>query len=141
MNKSVIIGLTLYAFTSSAHAQQLVHTPVNPAFGGSSFNYSYLQGTADAQNIFKRKQNTKTATSTTQQFVQMLQTRLYSALAQRVSDALLGENCTSSCSGEITLGDQTVSYSNDGSSITLQITNSAGQVTTITVPSLSASAD
>lgn len=45
----LIIGLF---FTGGCFAQQLVYTPKNPNFGGSSFNYSWLQASADAQNSF-----------------------------------------------------------------------------------------
>lgn len=124
---------------SQANAQQIIYTPVNPAFGGSSFNYSYLQGTADTQNQFRNKPKTSVQTDYTQQFIQMLETRLYSGLAQKVSDTLFGDNCKASCSGEIALGDQTVSYVNDGTKLSLQITDVAGKVTTITVPTFTSS--
>lgn len=115
-----------------ASAQQLIYTPVNPAFGGSSFNYNYLQGTADAQNEFKTKAQAASKVDYSKQFIQMLESRLYSAMAQKVSDTI--SNCTSSCSGEISIGDQKVAYSNDGTTITLTITDANGKVTTITVP-------
>jgi curli production assembly/transport component CsgF len=120
---------------SPASAQQVVYTPVNPAFGGSSFNYNYLQGTADAQNQFKNKPQATSKYDYNQQFIQQLQTMLYSSLAQKVSSTI--SNCTSTCAGSITLGDQKVTYSNDGTTITLMITDSTGKVTTISVPSFS----
>lgn len=137
MRKLGFLALIGCAIGVPAQAQQLTYTPVNPAFGGSSFNYSYLQGTADAQNEFKNKPKTAAATDYTKQFIQMLQTRLYSGLAQKVSDTLFGDNCASSCSGEIALGDQKVAYNNDGSQIVLNITDASGNVTTISVPTLS----
>ncbi len=38
------------------HAQQLVYKPLNPAFGGDTFNYPWLLSSANAQNQFKEKQ-------------------------------------------------------------------------------------
>lgn len=51
MKKLLIIMGVLFA--GNCFAQQLVYTPVNPNFGGSSFNYQWLQASADAQNSFK----------------------------------------------------------------------------------------
>jgi hypothetical protein len=70
----------------------------------------------------------------TQQFVQMLETRIYSGLADSVSNAIFGANCAVSCSGTVTLGTQSVAYNNDGKSITLQISDTMGKITTISVP-------
>lgn len=37
---------------SFLNAQQLVYKPVNPAFGGDTFNYQWLMSSASAQNQF-----------------------------------------------------------------------------------------
>jgi curli production assembly/transport component CsgF len=120
---------------SPVRAQQVVYTPVNPAFGGSSFNYNYLQGTADAQNQFKNRPQATTKYDYNQQFIQQLQTMLYSSLAQKVASTI--SNCTTTCGGTISLGDQKVVYSSDGKTITLTITDATGKVTTISVPAFS----
>ncbi|MEJ2119019.1 MAG: curli assembly protein CsgF, partial [Alphaproteobacteria bacterium] len=119
MKKHFLVAAVFFVFSSNADAQQLVYTPVTPAFGGSSFNYSYLQGTADAQNQFKGKKSGASKTSNTDRFIQMLQSRLYSGLAQKVSETLFGSDCEGSCSGEIILGDQTVSYDKTAEGTTL----------------------
>ena len=36
-------------------AQELVYEPVNPAFGGDTFNYQWLLSSANAQNQFEEK--------------------------------------------------------------------------------------
>lgn len=35
------------------YAQQLVYKPINPSFGGDTFNYQWLLSSADAQNPYK----------------------------------------------------------------------------------------
>jgi len=40
-----------------SQAQQLVYKPINPAFGGESFNYSWLMSSAAAQNQFDASKN------------------------------------------------------------------------------------
>lgn len=45
MISSVLVLLSMTAFS-----QQLVYKPVNPAFGGDTFNYQWLLSSAQAQN-------------------------------------------------------------------------------------------
>lgn len=48
----VLIGVSFYAT-----AQQLVYKPINPAFGGDSFNYQWLLSSASAQNQFDNEKD------------------------------------------------------------------------------------
>ncbi|MCK8046676.1 curli assembly protein CsgF [Shewanella sp. 1CM18E] len=52
MNKmtKMTSGLALLVFGTSVNATQLIYTPVNPNFGGSYLNGSYLLSNASAQN-------------------------------------------------------------------------------------------
>lgn len=50
MKKSIIVTLLLFCIGVSA--QQFVYKPVNPAFGGDTFNYQWLMSSASAQNQF-----------------------------------------------------------------------------------------
>ena len=43
--------MVFFAF-AGLQAQQLVYKPVNPAFGGDTFNYQWLMSSASAQNQF-----------------------------------------------------------------------------------------
>ena len=45
--------LLMFLFCCSAFSQQLVYTPVNPNFGGNTFNYQWLLSSANAQNSFE----------------------------------------------------------------------------------------
>lgn len=47
------IVLLFAVFQVSSLAQDFVYTPINPAFGGNPYNYSWLLGQAEAQNFFK----------------------------------------------------------------------------------------
>jgi curli production assembly/transport component CsgF len=134
--KRYIFALTAcFIVSSNASASQLVYTPVNPAFGGNPNNYAWLQTDADhLSSADSAMGDTSQSTDMTQQFVQMLETRIYSGLADSVATAIFGSNCAASCSGTVTLGNQSVAYSNDGKSITLQISDVTGKITTISVP-------
>ena len=49
--KNYVIILLFFA-VSGISAQQIVYKPINPAFGGDTFNYQWLLSSANAQNQF-----------------------------------------------------------------------------------------
>ena len=54
MKKLLISTLLILAFfQGAALAQDFVYQPINPAFGGNPYNYSWLLSSASAQNDFK----------------------------------------------------------------------------------------
>ena len=54
MNKTLITVLFLLAFFQIVtSAQDFVYQPVNPAFGGNPYNYSWLLSSAGAQNDYR----------------------------------------------------------------------------------------
>jgi curli production assembly/transport component CsgF len=130
----LFIFLAWHASAFDAKAGELIYTPVNPSFGGSPLNSSHLMGLANAQNQHKSKQDTP-GFGPSDAFVQMLQSRLYSSLADAVSNAIFGPNAQQS--GTVKFQDQQVAFINTGTEIKLTITNFlTGKVTEITVPTL-----
>lgn len=133
MQKHTLLAVAFAALVLPAHtafADELVYTPVNPSFGGNPFNSSHLLGVANAQNDYEAL---KTRESQADQFVRMLQSRLLSSLASRVSDAILGENAQPT--GEIVYGSQTVRWETLIDSIRLTIVDaSTGGQTEIVIP-------
>ena len=116
-----------------AQAQDLTYQPYSPTFGGNPFNSNHILGQAGAQND-------TTAPVTTQSqadlFSRQLQSRLLSALAAQVTDAIFGENPQES--GTITFGGQTISFVRTLESVRLTITdNTTGSVTEIEIPTFS----
>jgi len=55
--KKLLSALILFAAFSqvSILAQDFVYTPINPAFGGNPYNFSWLLGQAEAQNFFQEE--------------------------------------------------------------------------------------
>lgn len=51
MKKLITASIFLLGFLY-VNAQQLVYKPINPAFGGDTFNYQWLLSSAAAQNQF-----------------------------------------------------------------------------------------
>lgn len=118
-----------------AAGQELVYTPVNPSFGGDSFNSAHLLGIANAQNDYRDPDSTQTGNSQVDQFLRQLQSRLLSSLAAQVNDAIFGENPQES--GTITFGDQSITFVRLLDSVALTITDSTtGAVTEISIPLL-----
>ncbi len=129
-------ALAYAAVSGQAYGQDILFKPINPSFGGNSFNSSHLLATAEAQ---KKKEEKKATTRPTQsnsdRFIRLLESRLYSSLATAVSEAIFGD--AAKPNGTIKFDDQEVSFVNAGGQITLTITDfSTGQVTNITVPTL-----
>ncbi len=111
-----------------AKASEVVYTPINPTFGGNPLNASQLQFYATAQKPSPPAATTQsTQQSSTQQFLQMLQSQLYASLASSVSTAITGQS--SQASGTIRLNTMTISWytASDGKHITIT-DSSTGQV-------------
>lgn len=132
MTRSVAVAAVfLAAFNSMAQAD-FVYRPVNPTFGGSPLNSSHLQSLAAIQNLHEESTPERTSS---QQFLRMLEARLYSSLSTQVSEAIFGEDALPS--GTIAFSDQKVDFVNTGTEIQLTVTDLAnGQVTTIVIPTV-----
>jgi curli production assembly/transport component CsgF len=53
MKKPLVAMVLLTAiFQVSTLAQDFVYSPINPAFGGNPYNYTWLLGQAEAQNFY-----------------------------------------------------------------------------------------
>ena len=126
----------LSCFLAAPVNADMVYKPINPSFGGDPFNANFLQSMASSQNTHKPEPAAGAGQqSASERFVAMLESRLYSALASQVAEAIFGENAQPS--GQITFDDQQVSFVNTGTEIQITITDFlTGNVTNISVPTL-----
>lgn len=125
-------GLIYLALPAEASAQDLTYKPINPTFGGNSFNSNHLLGLANAQNDFRDKR-ASAGTSQADAFARQLQSRLLSAVSSQIVDAIFGDNPQER--GKISLGGQTIEFVRDLVNVTITITNDAtGEITTLVVP-------
>ncbi len=128
-----------------AQAGSLVYQPVNPSFGGSPLNGSWLQAEATAQNDASRRaqrlQQIQSAISSSstqspgQIFAQQLQSQIYSSLANQITQAIFGENAQQS--GSYSFGGSQVTFQRVGANIQLQIFDGQS-TTTVVVPATAA---
>jgi len=125
-------GAVFILSTVPLSAQDLVHEPISPTFGGNPFNSNHILGTANAQNKY-RDLNSSSSNSQADIFARQLQSRLLSALSSQVVDAIFGDNPQES--GTISFGGQTIEFFRSLDSVTLVITNDdTGEETRIVVP-------
>ena len=135
-----ILSAALLIAGPASTAQELVYEPVNPSFGGDSFNSSHLLAIANSQNDYRDPDQRSTTSSQADQFIRQLQSRLLSSLAGEVNDAIFGDNPQQA--GTITFGDQIIEFSRGLDSVHLTITDLAtGSVTEIEIPLLYAGGD
>lgn len=115
-----------------AGASELTYQPVNPNFGGNPFNYQPLLNSAIEQNHFQEP-TTATTRDPLADFERSLQSRLLSRLSSDIADAIFGEDAADQ--GSFTVGDTIIDFINDGSIVTVVLTDGAtGGSTTIQLP-------
>lgn len=125
---AALLGIIAWPLT----AQDLVHEPISPTFGGNPFNSNHILGTANAQNKTKDP-DARTSNSQADIFARQLQSRLLSALSSQIVDAIFGENPQES--GVISFGGQTITFFRSLDSVTLIIRNDdTGEETRIVIP-------
>ena len=142
----VFIGFVLFfgIIAINLKADTITHKFKNPSFSGINTSSHYL--TIENQE-FNRKEANKAElkaykeqlkrdaeNTTLARFIRNLESRIYAQLSRQLVDALFGEN--PSTSGILELMGNTIEYSvsEDGTMITLKITDAEGNVTEITVP-------
>lgn len=123
-------------------ADQIVHKFKSPSFNGAGISSHYL--TIENQQHTRRltiKEEIKALqdeidrdaqNTTLARFMRNLESRVYAELSRQLVNNLFGD--TAQTSGEIKLEGNLISYNSDGSSLTLNITESDGTLTEITIP-------
>lgn len=130
-SKIALLGCGLMVAAPVA-AQDLVHEPISPTFGGNPFNSQHVLGVANANNDFRDPRSTS-SNSQADIFARQLQSRLLSALSSQIVDAIFGDNPQES--GTISFGGQTIEFFRTLEEVTLIIKNDqTGEETRIVVP-------
>ena len=123
-------------------SDEMVHQFKNPSFSGIGTSAHYL--TIENQE-FSRKMSIKEElkalqdqierdkeNTTLARFIRNLESRIYAQLSRQLVENLFGE--TASTEGTLTLEGNTITYSVEDGIITLVITDSNGDTTTIQLP-------
>ena len=132
--KSLRPGWLLAALLISplvAHADEMRYHPINPSFGGSPFNGSYLLGSAQDQRGFEAPE--KERPTALQEFQDTISRSLMSQISRQISDQILGEDAKES--GTFSVGDTTVNFHRDGGQVIIDMMDAvSGGQTQITLP-------
>ena len=86
--------MTFIAGIFYGKSQQLVYKPVNPAFGGDTFNYQWLLSSANAQNQFDEKDDYKSLLdnlNSLDSFSQSLNRQILSELSRKLFEDQFGD--------------------------------------------------
>jgi curli production assembly/transport component CsgF len=92
--KTFIFIFTIIAGIFFGKSQQLVYKPVNPAFGGDTFNYQWLLSSANAQNQFDDKKDYNSLLdnlNSLDSFSQSLNRQVLSELSRKLFEDQFGE--------------------------------------------------
>jgi curli production assembly/transport component CsgF len=134
MNSRVCaITVVFTFFFLSGFSQQLVYKPINPAFGGDTFNYQWLMSSAQAQNTYEESARTGLATNPLNDFENNLNRQILNQLSREVIDNMFGEGGLED--GNFEFGTLKINIASQSDGVNIDILNSQdGSRTNIIVP-------
>ncbi len=122
--------LMLNAFDSKA--QDFVYQPINPAFGGSYLNYSWLLNSAQVQNTHEEKTPERATTDPLQDFEGSLNRQILSQLSRNLMRNYFSEGFSE---GQYNVGSYEIEVSPGADGLEIVILDtSTGDKTVVTVP-------
>lgn len=139
--KKVTLLLILTLAAAGTQAQQLNYRPQNPAFGGNTFNYQWLQSSALAQDKLKdpnavdfssTRNTAATSRNTLDNFSETLSRSILNRITSQVLQAQFGEDALQE--GTFQFGDLRVDVTNGANGINIRIVDGQGGETNVTVP-------
>jgi len=133
---------------TTAQASELTHDFGNPAFSGNGYSqhvlsieqlqYSRKNDVRDAQKSAAAAKKREEENTTIKKFIKNVESRIYANLSKQLVDNMFGTECTGTCpsSGTASVEGSTIYWIKDSTTdnITLTITDTTGNVTTMTVP-------
>ena len=136
MNSRVWTITAVLGFLSlTAFSQQLVYEPVNPAFGGDTFNYQWLLSSAQAQNTLEEPQSRALGLggNSLADFESNLNRQILNQLSREVLDEIFGEGDLQD--GQFEFGTLQINIESQPDGVNIDIVNSQdGSQTNILVP-------
>ena len=132
--RTLLLCLVLAGAARTGLAQRFVYTPVNPAFGGNTFNYSWLQASATAQNTTVDPAiGQSTTVDPLTQFSNNINQQVLSQLTSRLLTSQFGQGAIKE--GTYTVGAYQVAVAPGGTGVVVTVTDTGtGNKTTITIP-------
>ncbi len=118
-------------------AQNFVYQPINPAFGGSPLNYSWLLSSASTQNKYRETHDFGLNDDPVANFHENLQRQVLSELTQNIIRDKLGDDFSFSKESTLNFGEFSIDVIPNGNGVSIRIFNAVtGQETSITIPEI-----
>ncbi|QQX76892.1 MULTISPECIES: curli production assembly/transport component CsgF [Aequorivita] len=130
-----LLSITVLLFSGTAgFAQQFSYKPLNPAFGGDTFNYNWLQSSATAQNKLTAPANPADQRSELEQFGDQLNRQLLSQISRALLSQQFG-GVDFNQEGTYTFGSLNIEIFESGEGLVINILDTAtGEETQVIVP-------
>ncbi|MFV8325233.1 curli production assembly/transport component CsgF [Flavobacterium sp. ZS1P14] len=127
----IIFPIVIILVSLSMNAQGLVYKPINPSFGGDTFNYQWLMSSAESQNTFKEKVVETVKKTDLEKFTDQLNSQFLSQVSRELFAKLFGSNGFSA--GSYTFGSFSVEIypATDGLTLDILDTNTGDQTQVI----------
>ncbi len=137
MRNFYLIILAIMLGSMGCWGQNFVYKPKNPAFGGDTFNYQWLQSSAEAQNKFTEEDGNGLGrdASSIDQFADNLNNQFLGQVSRSLYTDTFGENGLSE--GVYNYGDLLVDIYPSTEGLTINILDTtSGEQTQVIIPSL-----
>lgn len=137
MKKSkLFFSILLMMFLGSVgFAQQFSYTPVNPAFGGDTFNYQWMLSSASAQNKLKAPENQRDQESELKKFGSNLNRQLLSQISRALLQQQLGSFGNFDQEGTFTYGTLNIEIFQSDEGLVINILDTSnGEETQVIIP-------
>lgn len=135
MEKLKIIATVIFVCVSSfMYSQSIVYKPINPFFGGDTFNYQQLLASANAQNSFEEDTGFDfTQATDLENFTESLNRQLLNSLSQDLFQQQFGDQSLSV--GTFVFGSLVVEVTPSSNGLLVNILDTTtGEQTQITIP-------
>ncbi len=114
-------------------SQDFVYKPINPSFGGETFNYNWLLNSAQVQDLLEDPEQVETGRSSLTDFTESLNRQLLSQLSRQLVTTQFGEAGLEE--GSYTIGSYNIDVANTLDGLTITVFDAAlGDQTQIIIP-------
>lgn len=134
MKRLLILMTLLLIGALYSGAQDFVYKPINPAFGGDTFNYNWLLSSAQEQNKFKNADVLSPfGSSSLEDFEENINRQILNLLSRQLVGNAFGENGLQD--GTYTIGSFEIEVTSGADGINIYLLNTTdGSETTVVVP-------
>jgi curli production assembly/transport component CsgF len=129
--KKIFFAL-VFLITTYAYTQQLTYKPINPFFGGDTFNYQQLLASAEAQNSFKDPNAADNEQTEFEKFQESLNRQVLDQVSRSLLTTQLGDELQE---GTFTIGDLSLEIFNSSEGLVINILDTrTGEQTQVIIP-------